>query len=241
VILGGAANEVGHYLADRRERKKAIARALADLLEIRLRFIGTELVIKEIGKIVPLTALDQMQARAAFNQLIGGWPQLAQRYNDSVPVVASVAPILAYQLRSKEIGQQVVQVVDAAVAGSSQPKEAAVLHSIWQSKLSPLLSKGISETLTKTCRRVAWKHGIVSWVKVKLLFRRTAELGPEEKQYLAIVTEMMEQQKNEQQQPTTTRRMRGTRTTCQQRKKTNRFQAPISCLEIGLSKFIDIG
>ena len=50
VILGGAANEVGHYLADRRERKKAIARALADLLEIRLRFIGTELVIKEIGR-----------------------------------------------------------------------------------------------------------------------------------------------------------------------------------------------
>ena len=41
VLLGGAANEFSHYLADRRERKKAIARALADLLEVRLRFVST--------------------------------------------------------------------------------------------------------------------------------------------------------------------------------------------------------
>ena len=193
VILGGAANELGHYFADRRERKRSIGRALSDLLEIRVRFIGAEMVIAELGKIFPLSALDQAQARTAFHNLVGGWPQLAQRYNESVTLVASLSPVLAYRLRSKEVGQQIFQIVDMAAASAQQ--EAAQAHAIWQTQLSPLLSKEVAGTLTDTCRRVAWKHGVLTWWDVRGILKRSTELPPEAKQYLDVVKQLVEQQK----------------------------------------------
>lgn len=184
VLLGGAANEFSHYLADRRERKKAIARALADLLEVRLRFVSTDMVIRELGKLIALTALDQAQVRDVFNAVVGGWPQLVQRYNESVKVVASVAPILAFQLRSKEIGQQILQMADVAMASIPQSTGNVSFHEVWQKQLTPLLSKGVTQALTRTCRRVAWKHGAVSWLKVHLMFRRGIQWTAEEQQFL---------------------------------------------------------
>lgn len=53
VAAGWLFSELSHYLSDRRERRKAIGRALADLLEIRHRFTAMDTLFKELRKIAP--------------------------------------------------------------------------------------------------------------------------------------------------------------------------------------------
>jgi hypothetical protein len=196
VIVGGVANELGHYLADRRERKKAIARALADLLEIRVRFIGAELAIKAIKEMFPISPLEQMQVRVVFQNMMGDWSQLAQRYNESVTTVASVAPVLAYYLRSKEIGQRIFQLIDSAAA-QTQPDSAGA-HAMWQQELSPKLLNEVANTLTGTCLHLAWKHSLVTLWKVRGVVKRTTALPSEANQYLDSLRRMMEQHQRQQ-------------------------------------------
>lgn len=103
LILGWLLNAFSPYLAERRERRKATARALANLLEIRSQFLMIESSIEEMNKIVAIPPDAELQLRIAFQNLLPNWEHLAQRYSEAVTLVSETDPLLADQLRSKEI------------------------------------------------------------------------------------------------------------------------------------------
>lgn len=103
VIVGGMLAGVGSMLRGRRERKRTIATALSDLLEVRHRILAFDFAIREIAA---LTKIQPEIIPAFRNQLEELMPidsDLDSRYNDAVTVLAGADPVLAFRLRSKNL------------------------------------------------------------------------------------------------------------------------------------------
>lgn len=104
VVVGFFLNELSSALRARREDRRTIGRALAEILEVRHCFAIFPTVLREIRKLspVPIPAEAELFFRKIFAALIPGLESLQTRYDEAVSSVAGSFPLLAYQLRSKD-------------------------------------------------------------------------------------------------------------------------------------------
>lgn len=103
VVLGGALTGATALLKARAERKRLIASALADLLEVRFRVARSEQITKLLQekKVAPAEAMPHLRNfLEALSPLDAG---LNERYDKAITTLAGVDPVLSYSLRSKNV------------------------------------------------------------------------------------------------------------------------------------------
>lgn len=213
LVLGWLLSEIGHYLLARRERRKAISGALSNLLEIRHHFVSLEAAVTEIKKLIPkevLPANAELQLRVAIPQIMQQffpqWQEMAHeasgRYNESVTLVASIDPLLGYQLRSKDLAQHVFGILNSLFAQDAQVSQ------LWQ-QVNQSLFEDLASALDSYLKRLAWKISPITWWKTRRMLR-DSELPEAAEKILGIVRQGM-QQSVAQAQPDQDSRAGGTR------------------------------
>ena len=110
LFAGWALNEISHSARRREAKRSFLSEALADLLEIRHRIVRRSESVQELtAMLVQAFGESQEQVRPVVSAMIDKfWPefsydvQLTQRFDAAVTKVASVDPILAFELRGKD-------------------------------------------------------------------------------------------------------------------------------------------
>ena len=90
----------------RREERKAIGRALTDLMEVRHRFLMVPKAVEAITRVLKLPADARAPLKIVLGTLFPPDQGLGKRYEESVSLVGEMNPILPFRLLSQDlIGQ----------------------------------------------------------------------------------------------------------------------------------------
>lgn len=144
-------------LVFRRDERKGIGRALADLLEIRHRLLAIPKAVEAMSSKLNVPANAQAPLKVAFGALFPPDQGLTKRYEESVNVVAGSNPILAYRLRSQDmVGPFLHQF--RAIALQEGPQSAAMFSTI-----EDHLFRHLVPHLEHLIRALARQHGWKSW------------------------------------------------------------------------------
>jgi len=165
LVIGWFLSAINPYISERRERRKVIARALAELMEIRHRLGVVENAMDMVGKVVNIPPEAEMQVRVAFQTVFTKLQQVGQQYAESVTLVKSIDPVLGFKLQSKDELQPILNNVFALVAQANDPKAAAV----WKS-INLVILKEAESDLNELIKKLALKRSIwTRWRVNKML------------------------------------------------------------------------
>jgi hypothetical protein len=168
LVIGWFLSAINPYLSERRERRKAIARALADLLEIRHRLVVIDSAVNELSKIVSIPTEVEMQIRLVFQNLSAKWHQVGQQYSESVTLVKSIDPLLGFKLQSKDELQPMLSDMFAVVAETKDMKAVT----IWKS-INVVILREAESDLDELIKKLALKRSLwARWRVNKILGQR---------------------------------------------------------------------
>jgi len=102
-LAGIVVGQANGYFDRRSDKRKALSKALAELLEIRHRFIRSIYLMRKIGTEIdiPVEIIDEV-----FSNLPEGilWDKnISERYNEALNILSHYKPVEAFELRSKDI------------------------------------------------------------------------------------------------------------------------------------------
>jgi len=166
VALGWGLNQGGQWLIFRRDERKAIGRALADLLEIRHRLLAIPKAVEAMSSKLGLPTGAQAPMKVVFGALFPPDQGLTKRYEESVNLVAGANPILAYRLRSQDLVAPFLHQV-RALALQDGPHSAAILGEV-----EDHLYRQLTPHLERLIRELASQHG---WRTRRAIDRRLTE------------------------------------------------------------------
>lgn len=181
VVIGGLLTGVTAYLKTRRDRKRMLAVALADLLEVRHRLVGVDLAIKAIRDRVPIQAELMPAFRNLFDSLMPGDAELDERYNRAVTMLSSIDPFLAFSLRSKNSLSRFLGLVRNQALSSGA--DLALLEFV-EAKLRTLATPGLNSAVIE----LACAHSFFTGRKVKKMIARSGNLPPEVAEFFEAVS-----------------------------------------------------
>jgi hypothetical protein len=188
IALGWLLSQLSQYSLERRDRRKAISRALSDLLEIRHQFLSIETAVGEIERLAKLTPEAKAQFYTLVNNALPNWQYMGQRYDESVSLIASIDPLLAFELRSKD---QVRPTLSMLQNIASQDPQAAAFWNSFHKKIVSQLEPDFDAAV----RKLAWKRGSITRLRVEKKLKKRRELPATAEQMLTMIREQMEQEK----------------------------------------------
>jgi hypothetical protein len=159
-------NEYSQVLRLRREERRAVGRALTDLLNIRHRVLGLKLVTEEIGKVANLTPQEQIIYKQVLDSLLPDLEGLHERYGEAIKVIAGINPVLAFRLSERDYLPSMLK----QLRGLILTDESAV--TAWHEMESEISSSIESNDIIKD---MAWTHGIRTWFRVKRILNKPLE------------------------------------------------------------------
>ncbi len=169
-VLGWLLSQLGQWFVARREEKKAIARALSELLEIRLRLLAIPKIVELLSRHFPVPPEAQTAIKIAFVRLFPADVDLGKRYGEAVSLVAAGNPILGFRLRSQDLASPLLDTL-RQLALADSPAAAAGL-----TKLEAELMGHLKPHLERLLREMAWMHGWTTWWHVRRLLQRPMEI-----------------------------------------------------------------
>jgi hypothetical protein len=151
-LLGFGLNEASYLVRVRREERHLLGRVLNELLEIRNQTKMMPTLMETLKSRIP-TALPppaDFALRQMFRDIFSGLMQGIQaRYNQAVSEVAGAFPVLAYELRAKDIVVPLLRQLAPLV-----PATDATAVDFWV-KLEEELTRATLPVLEDLIRRVA--------------------------------------------------------------------------------------
>ncbi|MFO6421402.1 hypothetical protein ACLBKS_14480 [Hylemonella sp. W303a] len=172
VLLGAAITGAGSVWKDRQARKRSIARALSELLEVRHQMNAIDLVIRELRRHVSLPAEFSIVLGNMLKEIFPIDPDIHKRYNDSISSLAEVDPVLAFQLRSKDRILDLQSLPMKLTTQSQLPaSEAAQLENALHQLVLPHLDWAVLE--------LASAHSLRTKHRVKIFFDENKHPPPE--------------------------------------------------------------
>ncbi|MEK8051340.1 hypothetical protein AACH10_13900 [Ideonella sp. DXS22W] len=118
VIVGAILTGLTSAIRMRRERRRVIAIALADLLEVRHRIYAIDAAIKEIGALANIPAETISTFRNQLESILPDGLELNKRYDAAVTTLAGIDPILGFRLRSKNLLPGILNTARALAAST---------------------------------------------------------------------------------------------------------------------------
>jgi len=168
LIIGWFLNELSLVFRVRRDDRRAIARAVADLLEIRHRLFAVKKVPEEIKKRFNISDHEQVLFGTILNSFLPDPEGLHKRYDEAVGVIASANPLLGFRLRSQDFLPALIGYLRLIASGDKNASK--VWHKI-ESQLTSFIDPHLNEMITE----LAWRHGWLTWVKVRRYIRKPFE------------------------------------------------------------------
>lgn len=183
VVLGGAISGAGWLWRERQERKRIVACALADLLEVRHRIVSVDIVLRDLRQRVPMPEDVSPVLRVAIDQFFPVDNGLHTRYDSAVSLLAGIDPMLAFSLRSKNTVPTLLATVRSlAQAGGATPQEVESIESS--------LSDAVERSLNDASLVLALAHSPATARRVKRLISRKEEMPSELNAFLGKVQHM---------------------------------------------------
>lgn len=171
VALGGVLTGITSYIKDLKERKRVIANALSDLLEVRHRLVVVELTLKT-GLAAELTFDQISQLRTLLTSLLPGDPKLDERYESSISLLAGFDPVLAFRMRSRnDIGKTFTAIRDIGSNNGISPAHIESLEQLLQGVAIPNLNQAVLQ--------LARSHSWRTLRRVKEVVEKSESLPPE--------------------------------------------------------------
>lgn len=127
VLLGAVVAGGAELLRRRLERKRAIATALADLLEARHHAKAASAVLTALRRRMHVPNEILPLARAFMDQLLPDATDMNARYNAAVTQLAGIDPLLAFEMRAKDTLPSMLRTMRAKMAEHQMPADAAEL------------------------------------------------------------------------------------------------------------------
>lgn len=172
VLLGAAITGVATVWKTHQARKKIIARALAELLEVRHHVNGFSVIVLELRKHVTLPADFIPVLRKIVDDLMPIDGESHRRYDDAVSVLAELDPVLAFQLRSKNrVPELLALVTTLAPKSGLSTSDVEQLDSSLQQLALPQLDKSVLQ--------LAGAHSWRTKRSVLTLLTNSTEVPPE--------------------------------------------------------------
>ncbi len=169
VVLGWALGEASRRIWARREEKRAIAQALAALLEIRHRVMAIPKALELVSSKWALPAGAEAALKGIVSRLFPPDQGPIPRYSNAVALVAAQNPILGFCLNQQDAVLPFLDQLRAIV--STDPSAGPVWPKIETEFLAVITSH--IETLIK---QLAWRHGWWTRIRVDRLLNRKPEL-----------------------------------------------------------------
>jgi len=188
ILLGFVLGAAEHVLSGRRERRKAISRALTDLLEVRYQFVGIEALCRELEALGPMPGHVKSRLRLAIDSFLPDWKEMHTRYDESVTTLSALDPILAFHLRSKDLVRPYIQRLDAMISQDAQVTSAIgpFLSQTLTSKVEPSLRAAIS--------KMALRRGPLTGLKTWWALRQTGAVSEDLKERIESLKRIIEVQ-----------------------------------------------
>lgn len=172
LIIGWLLNESSRTIQSRKINKEAISCAIADLLEIRHVINGASLLFEEMHCRFSLSEQDMAQIKVLIGSMLPKQEALHQRYEESVTQLAKNNPLLAFELRSRNMILPYLESLEQLAGGDM---EALILLKQIDSKLRTI----IVPELERVIKSLALKFSILTYFNISIRFRKPQHI-PEE-------------------------------------------------------------
>lgn len=170
VAIGWCLNELSQLWRARREDRKAIGRALSDLLLIRHRLLGIPKVVEELSKRLSIPE----PAQVLLGHILSSWipvDALTKRYEEAVTLVSGIDPLLGFRLRSQDL-----------VSTLTAQLRAVALNDLGSVSAWPKFDRWFLEQIVPELDRmvldVARGFSWLAWIRTRRRLKRAFELPP---------------------------------------------------------------
>ncbi len=154
LLVGWLLNEASHRRREISSDKRAISRAIADLLEVRNRTLFLNAYLDEVAKRFKIPNEAQLIMIALLDNLLPNTESLQKRYNDSIDAVASADPVLGFRLRSKDELPNYLKTLRQLV---SQDPNSARLYPQFEAQLMDLIKSPMDEAILELAKVHGWR------------------------------------------------------------------------------------
>lgn len=172
VVIGGALTGIGSFLRERKERKRLIARTLADLLEVRHHIVAIEVILHELRARIQIPEEAIPVLRTLIDTLIPIDEDVHKRYDEAVSLLAGINPLLAFSMRSKNTLPNLLSAIRGVSADNgATPEQIELFESTILSATSPALDDAVLE--------LARNHSFLTVRKVRKLVENRNQMPAE--------------------------------------------------------------
>jgi len=164
-LVGWLLNELSHRRREVASDRRAISRALSDLLEIRHQTFFLKAYLDEIMKQFKLPQQVWTILMPYIQGLIPSTDSLERRYNDAVDAIASANPLLGFRLRSKEELPKFLKTIRQL---ASQDPSAVDVFPIFEERLLDVVKSPLDEIILELAKIHGWR----TWWRVRKFVRQ---------------------------------------------------------------------
>lgn len=169
LILGWFLNEASKYLGLRREKRGAIAQAIADLLEIRHQMVSIRMVVEKMTEKFNLPSEVGPAMKEFYKKLFPVPTDLSERYEKAVTLISSSDPILGFKLRSKNL---VSEYISKLTLLANRDVETRTIIGDFEGKLEKIIIPQLEESILELTK----KHSLLTWLRVRNLLNENQEM-----------------------------------------------------------------
>jgi hypothetical protein len=154
VVVGAIMTGSGQLYKARQEKRRVIALALSDLLEVRHRVVTFNELLKYIqtqGK-VPAVAMPHL--RNLFDQLFPLDAKLDARFDEAVTLLAGMDPVFAFDLRSKNLLPHLMNKMRVLAASTNQDLAG---YEGAEGKMIDVVAPTLDEAVLSVAKQHSWR------------------------------------------------------------------------------------
>lgn len=180
LIIGWLLNESSKSIQYRKVNKEAMSCTIADLLEVHHEINGTTLLFEEIQRRFSLSEQDMAQLKILISSTIPKQEVLHKRYEESVTLLAKSNPLLAFNLRSKNMIFSHLESLEQLANGDLETL-------IYLKKVDSKLRTIVIPELEKTIKSLALKYSVLTYLKIFFRFKKPTCIPEELERFLSDI------------------------------------------------------
>ena len=162
VFVGWGLNQLGEVIKVRREDRRNLGKAIAELLDLRYRLAGMQKITEELRQGAGLSELEVMALQGIVDSFLPSWEETHKSYDEAVNALAPADPLLSFKLRSKDLSFEVLRKVRSATSENEHPIAATNFLSI-----EAIIVNEFVKDLEPVIQQLSKRHGWRTARKVK--------------------------------------------------------------------------
>jgi len=149
VVVGAVMTGFGQIYKVRQERKRVIALALSDMLEVRHRVVTLNAALKYFQMHGNLPSVSMPHFRNFLDHIIPLDDKLDARFGEAVTLLAGMDPVFAFDLRSKNLLPQFINKLRLVATAAG---EDLARYEAFESKLIEVLTPKLDEAVLRIAK-----------------------------------------------------------------------------------------